>query len=484
MDSSASDFYVGFARNDADEPMAPTLVQQLLITTREPDPVPYMVQTLLGFNFTGIAMPNRTTVVPLGNTYQVFSSEERDKGIHVSAGNKQIIVYGMNYHNLTSGAFLALPCSRFAVDEYEYYGISYTDFTGEYYNQLLFVGCEDNTTVNIKSTTIILNRMETYLYEMRNETTGTRIVTNKPVSFFSGSQCTYVPSQVLFCDHITEQFPPTITWGSRFLSASFSGKFSGEVYRMLTSEPSTNVTVNCTTYSQAQAYALITAGAWQEFTTPANSFCLIEANNPIFVAEFAFGYSNDSVGDPLMMIVPPIEQYCTRNSFILNALPEFSTNYITMFVTPEHFQPEKILIDDRSQDEANWKTIHCLNGTVCGYVAYASFAEGEHHLYHKDTFAVIGVAAYGFSFHNAYGYPACLQLNPIQCKYVYQIYACTINQVEYSILVTLVSFSQATYFVQENEQNLRVSISRSGDIDSFTVALVANDPYESTATGN
>ena len=52
-----------------------------------------------------------------------------------------------------------------------------------------------------------------------------------------------------------------------------------------------------------------------------------------------------------------------------------------------------------------------------------------------------------------------------------------------SIAVARVSFSQATYFVAENNKTLRVTILRTEDIESSVVVLVTNHPYESTATG-
>ena len=373
--------------------------------------MPFTVRTLLGFYFTGVAMQNTTTVVPLGGSYQVFSSIDRRKGIHVSAGDKAVVVYGLNYDEFTSDAFLALPCSRLTVDQYEYYGMTYDNTSEE--SQLLFVGCEDNTTISIASTTITLNQMETYLYETSNDNTGTRIVSNKPLSFFSGALCTNIPADTGFCDHITEQFPPTAIWGTRFLSASFSSRMSGDVYRILTSQPSTTVTVNCTTYSQPQTYSLATAGAWQEFNTSANSFCVIESNNPLLVVEFGLGNGYDGIGDPFMMMIPPIEQY--SNGYVFNVLPEFSTNFITIFVSPEDFEPENIFVDDTSQEGADWTTIYCADGTVCGHATYASLEAGEHRLYHGDTLAKVGVAAYGFNSFNSYGYPGGLQLTPIQC---------------------------------------------------------------------
>ena len=266
------------------------------------------------------------------------------------------------------------------MDQYEYYAISYSDVAGKFHSQLLFVGCEDDTEITFASTTVTLNRMETYLYEIASETTGTKVVSTKPISFYSGHRCASIGKGG--CDHLVEQIPPTATWGTNFLSASFSSRMSGEIYRILASQPSTNVSVNCTTYTQPETYSLATAGAWQEFMTPDDSFCVIESDKPLLVVEFALGYDQFSIGDPFMMMVPAVEQY--NNDYFFNSPAEFSLNFITIFVTPENFWPENIFVDDISQEQANWTTIHCLNKTVCGYAAYASLEAGDHRLYHSD----------------------------------------------------------------------------------------------------
>ena len=66
LESSASEFYVGFPRNDADGATSETLVQRLFVTTRETDPVPFTVETLLGFEFNGIARHNSTNCSLVG----------------------------------------------------------------------------------------------------------------------------------------------------------------------------------------------------------------------------------------------------------------------------------------------------------------------------------------------------------------------------------------------------------------------------------
>ena len=310
--SATSEFFVAFGKNDIDD--SSTL--RLFITSTEPDPVPITIETLRGFNFTGIATPNVTTTVEIPNTFKVVSSSERDKGIRVSAGDKRIVVYGLNYHNFTSDAFLALPFDRLPVEQYEYYAISYT--TGSSYSHILIVSCEDNTVVQIGSAVVNLNRMQTYFFEDTNDVTGTKVVSNNPIVVYPGHECTYIPATARACDHITEQVPPTAIWGSQFISASFNGRLSGEIYRVLASEDSTTVVVNCNTFSQLQTYDLSSAGSWQEFTTPAMSFCSIESNKPLLVMEFSLGFTHDNIGDPFMMMVTPTEQF--SNNYLFNKL--------------------------------------------------------------------------------------------------------------------------------------------------------------------
>ena len=52
----------------------------------EKDPVPFVVEIMHGIVFTGNA-----------TIYQVQDNSDRNKGIQIYAGNKQITVYGLNY---------------------------------------------------------------------------------------------------------------------------------------------------------------------------------------------------------------------------------------------------------------------------------------------------------------------------------------------------------------------------------------------------
>jgi len=409
LESTANEFFVAFTFT-VDQP--PTL--QLFVTTPEPTPVDFSVTTLTGFSFNGTATRQSTTTVILPSTLQVRSNTERNKGIHIKAeGNKRIVVYGLNYRQFTSDAFVALPCERSTVDQYEYYALTYHGIS-HVPSTILMVACEDNTTITTPSTTVTLNRQQTYLIRELRDLSGTRVVSTKPISFFSGHECTFIPAGVRACDILTEQVPPTNTWGSFFLGASFLGKSSGALYRVLTAHDSTTVIVNCTTMTQPTTYTLSTAGSWQEFQALANSSCSIESNNPVLVMEYAQGFDLDNIGDPFMTMIPPVEQY--SNNYVFNVLPEFSTNYITIYVAPEFFQPQRIFVDNSSLLTVSWTAVYCSTGTLCGYITRQNLTAGEHRLYHTDADARVGVSAYGFNRFNSYGYAGGLQLIPVRCK--------------------------------------------------------------------
>ena len=409
--SSSSEFFIAFGRNY--EGNNPTLLK-LFISSVDPGPVLVTVKTLRGFNFTGFATNNRTLEVAIPSMYHVYTSSERDKGIQVTAENQsKIVVYGVNYERFTTDAFLALPCHHLPVEFYEYFGVSYTEFNNAAYNYFLIVGCEDDTTVQIGSDVVQLNRMETY-YWQSTMVTGRNVLSNKPLSVFVGARCAFVPTTHGACDHLTAQVPPTVTWGTKFLTASLAGRSSGDLYRMVASQASTTVTVNCNTFTNTQRYNLVQPGSWKEFTTPDMSYCSITSDKPLLVVQFALGYAIDSVGDPFMMIITPIKQY--DNSYIVTALSEFSTNYITLYINPEEFEPQQIFVDDASLRCSTWNTIYGSNAEICGYTTYVALTPGDHKIYHRNKSSHVGVSVYGFNRYNSYGYPGGLKLDPVRSE--------------------------------------------------------------------
>lgn len=405
MDNSANEFFIAFYRNY----YLYSASLQLFINTPEPNPVSFTV-TASGFSYTGTATNTGSIIVTLPSNLEVQSSSERSKGIYVqAAGNNRITVYGSSLERYTSDSFLALPCLDQSLDEYEYYAMCY--YGAGLPCALLFVACQDNTRITTPYGTVTLNRLQTYLFERNHDTTGARITSTKPVSFFSSNRCSFVPSGTWACDYLTEQLPPTSTWGREFLVASLLGRSSPELYRIIASRASTTFTVACVGRSTL-SYTLSSAGSWQQVILADNSHCSIEASAPVLVTQFAYGQQADGVSaDPFMVMIPPIDQFSNR--YVFNVLSTFRANYIIIYVSPQYYQRERIFLDGTNLVSWQWTTVRCSDGTVCGYITGRSMSAGSHILYHDDLYARIGLIVYGFDSYDSYGYPGGLILEAI-----------------------------------------------------------------------
>ena len=402
LSSAGNKFVVGFPRNFDHE--AEQLF--LFITNPESSAVSFTVTPIDSSG--NVSTSSITINIPLN--FEVVSVDERNKGILVEA-NGNISVYGLSYDSGSADAYLALPCTIMAVDEYEYYGISYVPFC----SVILLVACENETVVKFNSVTITLNSLETYQFESSTQDlTGTRITSSKPLSVFSGSDCANIPQDINYCDHLVEQVPPTVTWGSKFLVASLKGRSSGERIRVLSARAA-SVAVNCNTNVSVSEFQLQSGGSYREFEILINSFCSIESTSPVLVAQYAYGSESDGVGDPFMMIIPPIEQF--TNNYLVESFTNFSSNHVTVYVSSEFFQTAQIFLDNSIVTD--WRNVVCASGEICGHISRTNVPTGAHSVRHQNSSAVLGVSVYGFSSSNSsdsYGYPGAMRLSPIHCN--------------------------------------------------------------------
>ena len=155
---------------------------------------------------------------------------------------------------------MAYPCQDISGAPYEYYIVSRNSSSSQTKSEFLLVGCEDDTTITITPTQtvsipkdtqsssstltsifsgvskqITLNKMQTLLIgKSSTDLTGSRIVSNKPLTVISGHECGNVLSGSP-CEHLTEQIPPSTTWGRKFLLVPFGGRNNGQYYKVVSS---------------------------------------------------------------------------------------------------------------------------------------------------------------------------------------------------------------------------------------------------------
>jgi len=257
------------------------------------------------------------------------SEKTEDKGIHLISTNP-VNVYALNYRTRSSDVAVIYPKESLGKD---YFAMCYTpNPTGgkETNSEFLIVATEDATQVKITPSvkthldkpaksefSIMLNKGESYQVQSMNtnvsgqgDLTGSFVSSNKPISFFSGSKATGIPSTGSY-DHLYEQIPPTSTWGKEFYVVPLMLRIK-DTYRVLAAEDGTIVKIEGTNTTKT-----LGKGEFYEFEL-ANA-CRIISNRKILLAQFCQSQAADEsngVGDPFMIIISPVVQQINDVTFV------------------------------------------------------------------------------------------------------------------------------------------------------------------------
>ena len=141
--------------------------------------------------------------------------------------------------------------------------------------------------------------------------TGSRIVSNKPLTVISGHECGNVLSGSP-CEHLTEQIPPSTTWGRKFLLVPFGGRNNGQYYKVVSSQANTTVVRTCNSVFTTKTLSI--AGSSFTFFTSSDTYCFMVSNKPLLVSQLGIA-KQFSIGGPIIFILPSLDQYTNRYSF-------------------------------------------------------------------------------------------------------------------------------------------------------------------------
>ena len=427
-------FYIGFMKNYLS--YQTTTYLQLIISAEGNSSVDFSVETFGGVLYNGTTTNTSPVIVNLPTSLLVNSAAyiHRNKGVHVyTTGQGFISVLVTSYKPGTAGDYLAYPCQNFSAGApYEYYIVSTDSLVSALESVFLLVGCEDDTTITITPTQtvdipkdtqrssiftsipsgtnhqILLNKMQTLLIgKSSTDLTGSRIVSNKPLTVISGHECGNVASKSP-CEHLTEQITPTSTWGRKFLLVPFGGRDIGQYYKIVTSQSATTVMRTCNSVTTSQT--LSSAGNFFTFFTSSTSYCFVVSNKPILVSQLGIGRSRyPSLGGPMISTLPSLNQFTNRYSFF-SLRRNYNIFYISVIVLAQYYQPKSIRLDDQLIS-CSWNAIYNNKGVIVGYACHKSVTGGvTHFVSHDNHNGRLAVLVYGWSGTIGYEYLAGLRL--------------------------------------------------------------------------
>ena len=416
----------------------------------------YTIESRAGEIAAGTVNSNSPAAVIVSNTFQVASGgmDERMKGIRVRATsqNPVYVLVTIKYNFFGSftfligyGSYLVHPNVEFPNGgDYVYYAMS-TDYTGSSTNvtdrrsNVLLVGNQNVTSVSITPTqtvslpqdaqsdsilvqvaagathNVTLNSLQTLGFSSLFDLTGTKIVSDKPLTVITGHQCAQVPSTTGFCEPIYIHIPPTFNWGQLFLLAPLGGRTANQYYKLVTSEDSTRITHRCG-MERDLILQSPTAGTGHSLSLPSNSYCYLTASSPIFMVQMAPGNTEDNVGDAALAIVAPMSGHVKNTTFLI-LLSDFQASFITVTVQATHFNASWIHLDGNPLG-CTWKNIYnTVNNDVIGHGCTFSIAAGTHVVSHSEENGVLSVVAYGWNTRPSLGYAYLTNINLKPCEH-------------------------------------------------------------------
>lgn len=401
-DSYGTDFWVAFPRNIPPEDSIYLLINAATPTSGVVSNASFAIN--IPFN----VVPGTTTKIPLpATTLQLHDNDIiENKGIHVTS-LAPITVHGSNYRFGSGDAFLALPVDALGT---EYVLMSWGPGLGVG-SELSLVATENDTTVTITTTVsaaarnagvpfqVVLQQGQTYFLtpgDGDSDLTGSRIVSDKPISVFGGNAAGNVPTEdVDFGEYMIEQMPPVDAWGESFLAMPLATR-SGSFLRVLASEDGTEVTYNgavAANLDAGQSYTFLS-------TVPAH----ITTTRPALVAQYAPGAKyDDTLSDPFEMLILPTSRFAP--AYLVPTGPgDLPRNFLNL-VAPTAIIAS-VTVDGVPVPPASFTAI----GTSGYSGAQQAVSLGEHSV---TASAPIGASMYGFLGGEGYGYPAGALLAPL-----------------------------------------------------------------------
>ena len=442
MTTYDSEFYVGFyEHSEIGQP-------QFYIHTFKTTPVNFNITSLDGmFSYNGTCCYLNPAIVDIPVSYEVngYDYSWRRKGLRISSlETEPISVIYRNHHiQGDSMAYLAYPCHKQPIREYVYYAVS---SLGHDRSQFLIVGCHDNTSVTIIPTdtvtlpidaqdmasstitltagqnhSLVLHSMQTLLiFASNSDLTASKIISNQPITILSGHQTSQVPSGHSPDPTIT-QVTPTVVWGKQFLLSPHSGKIE-QFYRIIASMDNTIIVGRCG--SDAIVNDTLHADHTLEFNTNENIYCSVVSNNPIYVAQLGVsgGYIADTLGDPSINTVAPMEQYI--NSIQYTTLTA-SSHYYSVVMPNDEYYDGTLIFDGSLRNISKWNAIYYSDGSIAGY-GYLGLTTGSHTITHPKEQGKLFVSVYGWSPARGYSYAGGMTLNPLVSTCKATIYLCVL----------------------------------------------------------
>ncbi|MCS6808639.1 MAG: IgGFc-binding protein, partial [Bacteroidota bacterium] len=414
--SEGTEFWVCFQKNgqetelgkrDARVAQRERLTQELFITSSENAKVRIEIDGLLFRQETRVRA-GTVISVRIDTAAQLRSSEVVERlAVHITS-DKPISVYGLSHRYQTTDSYMGLPIEALGT---EYRIMSYYKLTEGLIAQFAVIATQDSTEVTITPKaptlggrqpdvpfTVQLSRGDVYQViasaprkNQPSDLTGTLVQSTKPIAVFSGHSGAYIPVREKGYNHLIEQLPPVPAWGRHYYIGKLFGRTKSTI-RVLAAENDTRV------FANGQLIALLAAGDYYE-DSDLREHTLITADKRILVAQYSHGFENslDSIGDPMMILLTPTQQFLKKYRMATPIRGEWK-HFVNIVVPRTGLS--SLRIDGKPADERAFTPF----GESRYSIAQISLNFGTHTFECNEPFGLYSYGfGYGYDSYDAYG---------------------------------------------------------------------------------
>jgi hypothetical protein len=267
---------------------------------------------------------------------------------------------------------------------------------------------------------------------LQSSTTGSPIVSNRPIGMFGGAECTELPTP--YCDILQQQIPPFEQWGTEYAVVPFQPRiasFSSNVREMVPYSIVGAVDGTTLTYEPARplnAPETITAGKSVSFIT--DELFVVksqDSKHPFHVnaymtgSTYGGGTGSRTTGDPDFVNVPPTAQYLDRYVFFTDFTFPDTTLTVVRRKTATGFVPVELACGGEITDfrplgtsgQYEYAWVKLTTGFVPQKISPTGTGECSYGRQEARSTGPFGITVWGMGIDASYGYVGGTGLRPI-----------------------------------------------------------------------
>ncbi|KAM4652646.1 IgGFc-binding protein-like [Discoglossus pictus] len=328
----------------------------------------------------------------------------------VIQSDKQISVMSYNYKKLSADTSIVLPVSSLGT---EYYIVTPLDGPSDSFKEFSVVSTESPTNVDLylkgavtyqevvypagSKLTVLLEAYNAIQLLSKDDLSGSRVVSQKPVAVLSGHTCTWKNTK---CNHVYEQLLPVSSWDTTFIVPPIEFQTKPDIVFVGASQ---NTKIDYISGSSKSSQNLV-AGQVIQLSVEIQTPLYISASAGVQVIYYCTGWQSKFAVqyDPIFMTIPSINSYCS--SYYIYGQQDFDNYGLLVARTSDN----QVTFNKKVIPDLSWNKIP---GTDYSWSTRSLGKSFSFQLMENPTSPFL-LLSYGIMELNSYGAPAiCINTN-------------------------------------------------------------------------